>query len=331
MEARALPGPDGGGERAATIKMTKNPLYLALLAALALTLPPCSRMDMRMGVGTGAGVRLSFRTAGRGDALVVIHGGPGYEKALMYPGFDALASDLKVVYYDQRGCGASEPVSPTTPMGIPDHVADLEALRRYLNIPSMSIAAHGWGALIAIGYSIEYPERVSSLMLITPISPFLPEPDEQGILDHLPHEISDEISEIYNHPTISLLEKRERVMKLMLPALFYSEDGLARVDVNALTFSPEANTRATEDLGSLDVFPELGDVSIPTLVIVGRHDPLTPVRDQMAYADGIRTSSAVVFNNSGHFPFLEEPRLFTEVTREFILHGSLPKLVRAEH
>jgi pimeloyl-ACP methyl ester carboxylesterase len=102
------------------------------------------------------------------------------------------------------------------------------------------------------------------------------------------------------------------------------------VDLNALSFSPEVNAKATAQLRSADVFPELGDVEVPTLVIVGRHDPSTPVRDQMAYADGIRTSSAIVFNGSGHFPFLEEPQLFTEVSREFLLHGSLPALVRLE-
>jgi pimeloyl-ACP methyl ester carboxylesterase len=80
---------------------------------------------------------------------------------------------------------------------------------------------------------------------------------------------------------------------------------------------------------TLDLFPVLEEVTTPTLVIVGRHDPATPVRDQMAYADGISTSSAMVFNGSGHFPFLEEPELFTDVAREFLLHGSLPALVRA--
>jgi proline iminopeptidase len=305
--------------------------YLLLLAAVALFLAQCSRMDMRMGMGDGNGVRLSYRTAGEGPALVVIHGGPGYEKALMYPGFDALSNDLKVVYYDQRGCGSSEPVNASTPMDISDHVEDLEALRQYLRLPKISIAAHGWGAVIALGYCLEYGRNVNSLMLITPISPFLPEPAVETMVDDLPREVRDEIWEIYNHPHLSMLDKRERVMKLVLPALFYQEEGMKRVDLNSLTFSPDVNVRATSQMRSMDVFPELDGVDVPTLVVVGRHDPSTPVRDQMAYADGIRTSSAIVFNGSGHFPFLEEPRLFTEVSREFLLHGSLPALVRLDH
>lgn len=312
------------------LMMPRTSPYVLLLAAVVLFLSPCSRMDMRMGMGDGSGVRLSYRTAGEGPALVVIHGGPGYEKALMYPGFDALSSDLKVVYYDQRGCGSSEPLRASTPMDISDHVEDLEALRRYLRLPDISIAAHGWGAVIALGYCLEYGRNVNSLILITPISPFLPEPAVESMVDDLPREARDEIWEIYNHPHLSMLDKRERVMKLVLPALFYREEGMDRVDLNALSFSPDVNARVTSKLRSLDVFPELGDIEVQTLVVVGRHDPSTPVRDQMAYADGIRTSSAIVFNGSGHFPFLEEPQLFTEVSREFLLHGSLPALVRLE-
>ena len=310
--------------------MPRSCPYVLLLAAVALFFSPCSRMDMRMGMGDGSGVRLSYRTAGEGPALVVIHGGPGYEKALMYPGFDALSSDLKVVYYDQRGCGSSEPLSASTPLNISDHVEDLEALRRYLRLPEISIAAHGWGVVIALGYCLEYGENINSLILVTPISPFLPEPAVENMVDDLPREARDEIWEIYNHPHLSMLDKRERVMKMVLPALFYREEGMDRVDLNALSFSPDVNARATAELRSLDVFPELDDIEVPTLVVVGRHDPSTPVRDQMAYADGIRTSSAIVFNGSGHFPFLEEPRLFTEVSKEFLLHGSLPALVRLE-
>jgi proline iminopeptidase len=287
-------------------------------------------MDMRMGVGNGSGVRLSYRAVGKGPALVVIHGGPGYEKALMYPGFDALSSDLKVVYYDQRGCGSSEPLGVSTPMDIPHHVEDLEALRQYLRLPEISIAAHGWGALIALGYCLEYGRNVNSLILITPISPFMPDQTVEGTVDNLPRKTRDEIWEIYNHPQLSMLEKRERAMKLLLPTLFYREEGMDRVDLNSLSISADFNARAMAELGSLDIFPEMEDIEVPTLVVVGRHDPSTSVRDQMAYADGIRTSSAIVFNGSGHFPFLEEPRLFTEVSKEFLLHGSLPALVRLE-
>jgi proline iminopeptidase len=299
-------------------------LFSALLACFLLE---CARLDVRLGTGDGEGVRLSYRTVGEGEPLVVIHDGPGYEKSLMYPAFDGLASDLRVIYYDQRGCGQSQPLSSVTACTIADNVEDLEALRRYMYLPRISIAAHGWGVVIALEYARKYADRVESLMLITPISPFLPKPRLESVMEHLSPQARNDFVMLHNDPTLGLLEKREKEMRLIVPALFYNRGALRFIDLDHTRFSPEVNIRLGEELKSLDLFRVLDEIHVPTLVVVGRHDPATPVMDQMAYADGIETATAVVFNGSGHFPLLEQRSLFLKVAKEFLLHKRLPALV----
>jgi proline iminopeptidase len=302
---------------------------LSLVVLAGLVCLSCAPLDVRMGMGDGDGVRLSYRVVGEGRPLVVIHDGPGYEKSLMYKAFDALAGDMKVVYYDQRGCGRSQALTPMISSSIADNVNDLEALRQYLNLERFSIAAHGWGAVIALEYARKYAEHIDSIVLITPISPFAPEPTHMRIMDSIPAKTRLEIDELINHPILSLLDKRERVMRLSLPALFHNQDAVRHVRLSELRLAPEVNLRLGTELATLDLFPALGEVALPTLVIIGRHDVATPVRDQMAYADGIVTSSAVVFNDSGHFPFLEEPGFFITVVKEFLHSGRVPALVSA--
>lgn len=282
-----------------------------------------------MGMGDGDGVRLSYRIVGEGNPLVVIHDGPGYEKTLMYRAFDRLAGDMKVVYYDQRGCGRSQPLTPTVSSSIAANVNDLEALRKYLNLKKFSIAAHGWGAVIALEYAREYGQYLNSVVLITPISPFAPEPRHMKILSRLPEKTRLEIDELINQPAMTILDKRERIMRMALPALFYKQEAMRHVRLSDLRLAPEVNLRTGGELASLDLFPILGQITLPTLVVVGRHDVSTAVRDQMAYADGIATSSAVVFNDSGHFPFLEEQEFFITIVREFLRSGRVPALVDA--
>jgi proline iminopeptidase len=289
----------------------------------------CSHPDVRLGTGDGEGVRLSYRTIGRGSPLVVIHDGPGFEKSLMYGGFDPLASDLRVIYYDQRGCGKSEPMSPVMPSTVAANVEDLEALRRYFRLPQMSIAAHGWGAVIAIEYANKYGKYVDSMILITPLSPFSPGPRLERVAEALSAEDRHRLLQITNHPTLSMLDKREEMMRMIMPLLFYRKEGLEYVDLGEIRFAPDVNIRVNEDLKSVNLLHLLPTVDVPTLVVVGRNDILTPMMDQMAYADGIRSSCAIVFNDSGHFPFLEERDLFTRVAKEFLLHGQLPALVWA--
>ncbi len=289
----------------------------------------CSHPDMRLGMGDGEGVRLSYRVIGKGLPVVVIHDGPGFEKSLMYGGFDPLASDLRVIYYDQRGCGRSQPLSPVIPSTVEVNVEDLEALRRYFHLPRISLAAHGWGAVIAIEYARKYGKYVDSMILITPLSPFSPGPRLERVGDALSDEDRHRLLQITNHPALSMLEKREAVMRTIMPLLFYRKEGLDYVDLNEIRYAPDVNIRLNEDLRSLDLLRMLPAVDVPTLVVVGRNDILTPMMDQMAYADGIQSSCAIVFNDSGHFPFLEERKLFTSVAKEFLLHGQLPALVWA--
>ena len=305
------------------------PRALLFSASLIVFLVSCYNLDVRMGMGDGSGVGLAYRIVGKGSPLVVIHDGPGYEKSLMYSGFDKLSSDLRIIYYDQRGCGRSEPLSPVTSSTIADNVEDLEALRRYFHLERFSIAAHGWGAVIALEYARAHQEFVESIVLMTPISPFSPQPRDETMLDKLPTDVQQSVAEVMSQPTMSMLERKERIMRLVMPSLFYHEEASGALNLRRLRFSPDVNIRLSDELGSLDLFPVLGDITVPTLVVVGRHDITTPVRDQMAYADGIRSASAVVFNGSGHFPFVEERAFFMNVVREFLLRGRVPALVHA--
>ena len=301
-----------------------------LLVGLGTLPTSCSNPDVRLGIGDGDGVRLSYRAIGKGAPVVVIHDGPWFEKSLMYGGFDPLASDLRVIYYDQRGCGRSQPLSPVVPSTVEVNVEDLEALRRYFHLPQMSLAAHGWGTVIAIEYVRKYAKYVDSIILITPLSPFSPGPRLERVENALSAEDRHRLLQITNHPTLSMLEKRESMMRMLMPLLFYNKDGLDYVNLNEIRYAPDVNIRVNEDLRSRQLLRKLPGVRVPTLIVVGRNDIFTPMMDQMAYGDGIRSSSAIVFNNSGHFPFLEERELFIRVAKEFLLHGQLPALVWAQ-
>ncbi|HVP58522.1 MAG TPA: alpha/beta fold hydrolase, partial [bacterium] len=190
-------------------------------------------------MGTGDGVRLAYRTVGTGRPLVVIHDGPGYEKSIMYKGFDDLSSDMRVVYYDQRGCGKSEPLAATTPARIVDNVNDLEALRRYFHFEKMALAAHGWGAVIALEYARNYPTHVDVIILITPLSPFNPYTKLEDLMDKVPDSARQEIAGAIANSGISMLDKRETVMRAILPALFYNQDAAKAVKWDGLKLAPD--------------------------------------------------------------------------------------------
>lgn len=141
------------------------------VAATALTLS-------LVGAGAGqdetgyvpGGPRLYYRALGSGPTVVVLHGGPGVPHDYLRPEWDRLAAGGRVVFYDQRGCGAS---GRATSYGWGDHVADLDRLIRWL-APDQQVVLAGssWGTYLALLYALERPERVRGLVLSgTPVWP----------------------------------------------------------------------------------------------------------------------------------------------------------------
>jgi proline iminopeptidase len=309
--------------------MQAKRLALVCLSAAAICWLTCSPPDVRLGMGDGAGVKLSYRIVGKGRPLVVIHDGPGYEKSIMYKGFDALSSDMKVIYYDQRGCGKSEPLAPTSALRVEDNVHDLENLRQFLHLRRMSLAAHGWGAVIALEYARAYPRQVDAIILIAPVSPFVPDPELRAVIDNLPQASRMRIVTALGNPGLSTLERREIVMRETLPGLFYKAASAEDAGLESIKLAPDVSLRLGDELKTLDLFSVLGEITQPTLIIAGRHDISIPMREQIAYADGIRQAGAVVFNESGHFPFLEERAFFLNLVRKFLERKSVPTLAGA--
>ena len=113
------------------------------------------------------GVTLYERRVGDGPSVIVLHGGPGAHHDYLLPGFDRLATGRTLVYYDQRGGGRSA-VAREVPVGWREQVADLEALREAWGLPTLTLAGYSWGALLAVLYALEHPDRVERLALVSP-------------------------------------------------------------------------------------------------------------------------------------------------------------------
>lgn len=116
----------------------------------------------------GEGVLLRGHVAGAPDALliVVLHGGPGGDHRSLLA-LEGLAGTHRVLFYDQRGSGLSERVSPDR-LGLRDHLADLDALIAAHGGGPVALIGHSWGAMLAKAYLGHRPEAVSHAVLIEP-------------------------------------------------------------------------------------------------------------------------------------------------------------------
>lgn len=99
-----------------------------------------------------------------GKPAVVCHGGPGGGTTpSMRRYFDPAI--YRIVLFDQRGCGKSTPNASLEENTTWDLVADMEKLRRHLDIERWLVFGGSWGSTLALAYAQTHPERVTELAL----------------------------------------------------------------------------------------------------------------------------------------------------------------------
>lgn len=106
----------------------------------------------------------------QGEPLIIVHGGPGGGLARSHARI-CDPNHYRIILFDQRGCGKSEPHASVDPVGglAENHttasIADIEKLREQLGIEKMRVYGGSWGTTLGLAYAQAHPERVKSLTL----------------------------------------------------------------------------------------------------------------------------------------------------------------------
>lgn len=99
-----------------------------------------------------------------GKPAIVCHGGPGGGiTPSMRRYFDP--AKYRIVLFDQRGCGKSTPYAELRENTTWDLVADMERLRRRLDVERWLVFGGSWGSTLALAYAETHPERCTELVL----------------------------------------------------------------------------------------------------------------------------------------------------------------------
>jgi len=269
------------------------------------------------------GTNLYTEIKGRGETVIVLHGGPGLNQSYLHPHFNELSKRFRLVFIDMRGHGKSDLPSSDS-LRLQFFADDLEALRIHFKQEKLNIIAHSWGAVIAIKYATLYPDNVKKLLLLHPAA------------------LSSE------YQALSSIKQRERFTQqdsteranILSSAEFKSNNYKAFHDLYMLSFrhafySPEKNlklnlelqenhaiagralgTALSKDLADYNFYPALDRLKFPVLIIHGLLDAL-PLQAVEEIELSLPNAELRIFKYCGHFLFIEQPRTFTELCSTF--------------
>ena len=192
----------------------------------------------------------------------------------------------------------------------------------------VAVLGHSMSALCAFYFALTHPERVYRLVLVgTPPGSGMAILRYRAMPFHWPPWHPDlwrmlgwgallaaGRGSLETHKKLDLLQDRANFVDRTLAAPIVLEpDDRHR--------PPPPRDRWWLAIRKARLVPRASELRCPTLLIVGQHDPQTPVRISRALHERIPDSRLVVFERSGHSPFVEEPDRFTRVLTQFLREG----------
>lgn len=274
------------------------------------------------------GINLFVDVQGSGTPIYAHHGAPGLgTHATPKRAFAPLADEYRIVTFDARGSGASDAVPPYTHA---QWVADLDALRAHFGDEKIVMKGGSYGGYVALEYTLAHPDRVSHLILRdTSASRRFEELARQNALARSAEfpDITEELLDMVFSGRVPSDEAMRDAYATIAPLYDAKTDpAKARERVAAATYRADTHNQAfSGNLPHYDLTGRLHEITVPTLIVVGRHDWITPVAASEEIAAGIPHAELVIFENSGHSPQLEENERFVQVVRDFLArHAATP-------
>lgn len=244
-----------------------------------------------------------------GDPVVLLHAFP-LHGGMWEPQAAALAGARRVISPDYPGFGraAAEPVPAVPEIGY--YAEALRELLDRLELERVVLGGISMGGYVAFAALRSFPERISALVL----ADTTPAPD------------NEEAREGRNETAARVAKDGIEILPdLMLERLLSEHtrrerpETVERIRRMMLESSPAGTVAA---LGALrerpDSTPLLGGIRVPTLVMGGEEDTLSPPQTMAGMADAIPESRHVVLSEAGHLSNLESPEKFSAALSGFL-------------
>ena len=269
-------------------------------------------------------VNIWYKVAGHGPLLIVMSPQWGIGSTYLQNGIFPLEQYFTVVYVDARGNEKSSRPADATRMSTSDMADDLERLRVYWDLQSLNLLGHSGGGGIILGYAERYPEHANKLVLIdSDVTDIYPSPASKKFEDVRRHD--PRYAQAMAHlkdptPTDDIFQKNlseTLAWYLNDPEKYvpFLKETLAGTN---LSLWAHDNWWKSEQLHPVPQSVNLHLVQAKTLILVGREDPECPVVMSETIHSGILGSKLIVFERTGHFPWIESREKFFSVVSQFL-------------
>jgi proline iminopeptidase len=328
----------------------------ALLCTLVLLSPGCNKTpdkkslpnivssnvySIEEGFVDAHGVMIYYQAFGKGEPLMILHGGPGASHDYFLPYLLPLARKNRLIFIDERGSGRSEKIENSSAYTVENMVEDVEAVRQGLNLGKINLLGHSYGGVLAQAYALKYQDNLSHLILCSTFYSTKKMNDVfKRIEEKMPPELRLRIEKLekaglYGHGKD--YEKYRYTSEYMIaswgegyfPYLYQNHpdpnydpiaNGNTAWDLYREMWGSDGEFIIDGNLKSVEYTDRLSVIKVSTLITAGDNDECDPSlsREMNQLIPG---SELFIFPKSGHMTFVDQPSLFISTIDEFLHPG----------
>lgn len=238
------------------------------------------------------------------QTLIILHGWGSAGQNWQGVGQALESDELKVLTPDMPGFGQSPLLSSA--WSVKDYVEWLYDYCEKRNISQFFLFGHSFGGRIAIKFAAKYPKKLKGIILCSSAGI---KPKKNKIL----HCTNIAVARFVQWLRIEKIPVVKDVWQFLRK--FFYRFILRKTDyLKAQGIMEQVFKNVIEE----DLTPYLSQIKAPTLILWGKKDKMTPVKDAYLMHQKISNSRLQILENIGHSPHLESPRLLAEKIREFI-------------
>jgi 3-oxoadipate enol-lactonase len=256
-----------------------------------------------------AGVpRLAVDHAGAGPLVILMHG-IGGNRTNWHDQLRAFADHFHAVAWDARGYGASDDYQG--PLDFGDFARDLTRVIAYFRAIRAHLVGLSMGGMIAMDFYSRYPDQVATLTICDSLPGF----------NHLTPEQRREFVRLRQEPLLAGKEPQD-IAPVVAETLIGKSARPGSFERLVASISALHKQSYLKTIAATAAYPralELEKIGVPTHVVVGDEDRLTPAEMSRAMAARIPGARLTLIRGAGHLSNLEQPEQFNRAVLEFLM------------
>jgi len=234
------------------------------------------------------GLKINYKTLGEGRPLLILHGWGSRSNNWQRVGEILTKNGIKVIIPDLPGFGQSD--KPTIAWNLDDYCDFVEEFVKILGLEKFSILGHSFGGALAVKCGLKFPEKMDKLFLASAACFRRKTPKKRFLYI---------LSKIFPSCFLSSSLLRRAFYRFIVKSDYPSVNGIIK----------EIYLKVIKQ----DLSDVLSQIQIPTVIICGEKDNITPLNDAKIINQKIKDSKLEIIPNVGHDINLKAPEKLAEI------------------